>query len=159
MRYDRLAVAAAALMALMTGAGRVEAQTATQVVGFKVVPMNRVAIGTASASFTTQRAATNSAAPTSAMVAGSSYGITTNEKNQKIVASINAPLPAGTTLAVSLGAPAGAVSKGMKTLGTTAADVVTGITALTATELPITYALNARQPVTRVVTYTITSGM
>ena len=36
-------------------------------------------------------------APTSASVAGSSYGITTNEANQKIAASINSPLPSGVT--------------------------------------------------------------
>ena len=112
--------------------------------------MNRVVIASASASVRT-----------TAAVAGSSYGITTNEVNQKITASLDAPLPRGVSLSVSLGAPAGAKSKGTKALGTASADVVTGITAVSASELPITYTLSgsAEKCGPRVVTYTITSGL
>ncbi|MEO7455759.1 MAG: hypothetical protein ABIY52_05810, partial [Gemmatimonadaceae bacterium] len=115
------------MIALVIGAGCLQAQTASQAVTFKVIPMNRVAIASASASFSPQRAATNSAPTNVARVGGSSYGITTNEVNQKITASLDAPLPAGTTLSVAMAAPAGAASKGAKTLGTAASlDVVTG---------------------------------
>ncbi|MEO7455255.1 MAG: hypothetical protein ABIY52_03280, partial [Gemmatimonadaceae bacterium] len=76
-------------------------------------------------------------------------------------ASLDAPLPAGTTLSVAMAAPAGAASKGAKTLGTAASlDVVTGSSRLTASELPITYTVNgAAAQGAHVVTYTITSGM
>ncbi len=157
MRINRLATAMAATMALTIGAGRVHAQTATQVVTFKVVAANRMAFGNASASVSVQRP--NASAPTSASVAGSSYGITTNEVNQKISASINAPLPAGTTLAVSLAAPAGATSKGMKALSTRPADVVTGISAVNADALPVTYQVTGHAGGARIVTYTITAGL
>ena len=158
MRINRLATAVAAAVTLVIGAGSVHAQTATQVVTFKVVAANRMAFGSASASVSVQRPSA-SAAPTSASVAGSSYGITTNEVNQKISASINAPLPAGETLAVSLAAPAGATSKGMKTLSTQPADVVTGISAVNADALPVTYQVTGNARGARVVTYTITAGL
>jgi hypothetical protein len=94
---------------------------------------------------------------------GSSYGITTNEKNQKITAAIDTPMPSGMTLAVALGAPAGGTSAGSRTLGTASADVVTGISMVSASALPIVYTLSASStapvaPGSRTVTFTIAAG-
>ena len=160
MRFNHSVIAVCGSLALALCAGQVQAQTATQMVRFKVVAMNRVAIASASASLTMQRPSAANVRTTAA-VAGSSYGITTNEANQKITASLNAPLPRGVSLSVALAAPDGAKSKGTKALGTASADVVTGITAVSASELPITYTLSgsAEKIGPRVVTYTITSGL
>ena len=99
------------------------------------------------------------------MVAGTSYVVTTNEKNQKITASLDASVPNTLSLAVALGAPRGAVSRGLRTLSTTATDVVTGITGSDGAALPMTYQWNGSSTIApaalknRIVTYTITAGL
>ena len=139
------------------------AQTATQTVTFSVVSNTRVAIGSVTAPL---RSASISAdgTRTSATVAGSSYAIMTNEKNQKIVASIDGALPADVSLAVSLGAPRGASTSGVTLLGRTATDVVTGITGADGGALPMSYRWNGASASVgalrnRIVTYTITAGL
>jgi hypothetical protein len=146
-------------MALSMSAG---AQTATQVVHFQVNPVNQLAVSGNPAPLVVSSAVAGSM-PTSASVSGTSYAVSTNETNQKIIASINATMPAGLSLEVSLAAPSGAASAGPVTLGTSGADVVTGITATAASALPITYRLNASPSAdltsqARTVTFTIVSG-
>ena len=161
MRFNRLAAAFAGVLAFGVLSESLLAQTATQTVTFSVVSMSRAAVsGTATPIIV--RTATVRGAPTGASVIGTSYAITTNESNQKIAVSLNAPMPSGVSLAVSLAAPAGAASTGTTTLGTVSADVVTGISGVSATALPIVYTLGASAPVTsprRVVTFTITAGV
>ena len=163
MRFDRWTAAAAGLLAIGSGTGSLLAQTATQTVTFRVVSMSRVAVS-GSGSPVIVRTVTASRAPDRAPGHGASYTITTNESNQKIVASLDAPMPSGVSLAVSLAAPAGAVSAGSTDLGTASADVVTGISGVSATALPIVYTLSASAdtavaPRKRVVTFTITAGL
>jgi hypothetical protein len=139
------------------------AQTATQVVTFSVVPINRVAVTGAPAPLVMNSAVAGQT-PASVSAAGGTYAITTNESNKKITASVNQALPAGVSLEVSLAAPDGAATPGNVALGTAASDVVTGISSLNAASLPITYRLTASPnaqvsgAATRTVTFTIVSG-
>lgn len=139
------------------------AQTATQVVTFSVVPINRVAVAGAPASLVVS-SATAGQAPTSVTAAGGTYAVTTNESNKKITASLDQALPAGVSLEVSLAAPVGAAAAGSVPLSTSASDLVTGISSISAASLPITYRLTASPSAqvsgaaTRTVTFTIVSG-
>lgn len=139
------------------------AQTATQTVTFSVVSSTRVAIGNVTAP-ATRTSLVADRTRTSAIVAGTSYAIVTNEKNQKITASLNGALPKSVSLAVALSAPNGAASKGMTPLSTTSTDVVTGITGTDSAALPMSYqwtsaAASAAALRNRIVTYTITAGL
>ena len=162
MRFTRQMVALAGILGLALGTETLQAQTATQTVTFSVVPVSRIAVsGTAGPIVVAT--ATPGSPPTSASMGGTSYAITTNETNQKISAALDAPMPAGVSLAVALGAPSGASSTGSMTLTTAASDVVTGISSVSATALPIVYTLSATAtapvaPGTRTVTYTIAAG-
>lgn len=161
MRTHRMVVALGSVFSIGIGAVRAQAQTATQTVTFSVVPMSRAAVSAFAGPIVVSTA--SAGAPTSASMGGSSYAIATNETNQKISAALDAPMPSGVSLAVSLAAPAGAASTGSMTLGTAAADVVTGISAVSATSLPIVYKLSASSTAvvaagTRTVTFTIVAG-
>ncbi|MEO8335278.1 MAG: hypothetical protein ABI664_09905 [bacterium] len=162
MRIIQRIVVMAGVLVLGSAFENAGAQTATQTVTFSVVAINRVAVS-GSAGPLVVTTANPGAAPTSATMGGTSYGITTNEINQKISAAIDSPMPSGMTLAVALAAPAGAASRGTMTLGTASADVVTGISAVNASALPITYTLSASAtapvaPGSRTVTFTIAAG-
>ena len=138
------------------------AQIATQVVQFEVRAVSQIGITGSSAPLVINTA-TAGAQLTSVMSTGSSYAITTNEVNQKIIASIDQPMPGGLMLEVALAAPAGATSAGNVALGTAGADVVTGISSLRESALPISYRLSATTNAqlgssTRTVTFTIVAG-
>jgi hypothetical protein len=138
-------------------------QTATQIVHIQVLAVNQIGVSGAPAPLVISSAAAGSA-PTSVTANGGSYAITTNEANKKITAALDAPLPPGVRLGVSLAAPQGAASAGDVSLGTSTADLVTGISSVAASALPITYRLSAEPdvympaPTTRTVTFTIVSG-
>jgi len=157
----RRSLAIAAILAVVT-AGGAAAQTATQVVHFRVDAVNQLAVSGNPAPLVVSVAVAGQSL-TSASGSTTTYAISTNESNQKIVASLDQPLPSGLGLHVQLAAPAGATSKGSVALATAAADVVTGISATTSSALMITYSLDA-SPVagvtsaTRTVTYTIVAG-
>jgi hypothetical protein len=162
MRITRLVIALTGALALGLCAERVHAQTATQTVTFRVVPISRIAISAPVGPIVVSTASAGSA-PTSASMGGTTYAISTNEVNQKISAALDAPMPNGVSLAVSLAAPAGAASIGATTLSTASADVVTGISTVSAASLPIVYTLSASAsapvaPGTRTVTFTIAAG-
>ena len=164
MRVQRQAVLVTMVSILGVIPCALSAQTATQIVTFSVVSSSRVAIGNLAAPLRTVSTSPDRIR-TSAVVAGTSYAVTTNEKNQKITASLDAGVPKAVALAVSLGAPRGASSKGLTVLGTTAKDVVTGISGVDGADLPMTYqwkdssAASAATLRNRVVTYTITAGL
>ena len=165
MRVQRQAVLATMVSLLGVAPCALSAQTATQVVTFSVVSSSRVAIGNLAAPIRTVSISPDRIR-TSAVVAGTSYAVTTNEINQKITASLDAGVPKAFALAVSLGAPRGASSKGLTVLGTTAKDVVTGISVVDGADLPMTYqwkdsssAASAAVLRNRLVTYTITAGL
>jgi hypothetical protein len=141
----------------------VGAQTATQAVTFSVVSSSMVTIGNLAAT-SREAVAPAAKARTSAKVAAASYAVATNENDQKITASLDAPVPQTLLLSVALGAPRGAVSGGFRRLSTTATDVVTGITRTDGAALPMRYqwkrvpSISMTTPKHRVVTYTITAG-
>jgi hypothetical protein len=146
----------------MIAARDVAAQVASQVVQFEVRAVNQIGISGTPLPLVIN-SATAGGQPTSVTSTGASYAITTNEVNQKIIASIDQPMPSGVTLEVSLGAPAGAASAGNVALGTAGADVVTGISGLRESALPISYRLSAVTTAqlgssTRTVTFTIVAG-
>ena len=162
MRSNRRRVVLTGVLMLGVAFGVAQAQTATQTVTFQVVPMSRIAVSGAAGPLVVS-VASPGAQPTTATMGGSTYGITTNETNQKITAAIDTPMPSGMTLAVALGAPPGASSAGSMTLGTASADVVTGISMVSASALPIVYTVSASAtaPVTsgsRTVTFTLAAG-
>ena len=104
MRCIRLAAVFAGLFFHGLVPERLLAQTATQTVTFSVMPTSRTIVsGTARPIIV--RTTTAGRVPISASDGGSSYAITTNESNQKISASLDAPMPHGVVLAVSLAAP------------------------------------------------------
>lgn len=151
-------VVAAALLS-----ANADAQTATQVIQFQVTAINQIGVTGAPAPLVISTA-TAGGPPTSVTASGGSFAITTNEANKKITASLDAPLPVGVRLEISLAAPEGAASAGDVSLSTGAEDLVTGISSLAASALPITYRLSADAtvhmpvPETRTVTFTIVSG-
>ena len=159
MRRTLVAVAGVALNAGIAGG-----QQATQVVQFRVNPVSEIAVSGTPAPLVVGSAIAGSA-PTSATSSGTTWAISTNESNQKVIASIDAIMPTGLSLEVALAAPAGASSRGLVPLGTSGADVVTGISTVAASALPISYRLSATPsaPVssaqTRTVTFTIVSGV
>jgi hypothetical protein len=158
----RLVIAPAQVLALGLAFNGLQAQTATQAVGFRVVPISRAIVSGPAGPLVVSTAIAGSA-PTSASMGGTSYAITTNESNQKISAALDAPMPSGVSLAVALAPPAGAASIGSIPLGTTSSDLVTGISAVNAVALPIVYTLSATAtapiaPGTRTVTFTIMAG-
>lgn len=83
--------------------------------------------------------------PAPITVAGGSYTVTTPNPNRTyaITARLNANMPTGTTLAITLGAPSSAVSLGAVSLDVTARNVVTGI--------------DRRENFTQNITYTFTA--
>lgn len=149
------------VLALGLGAATGASAQATQGVSFQVDAINQIAF-TGGPSLVVS-SATAGAEPTSA-TAAVSWGVTTNQGNSKITGSMNAALPAGVTLSVSLAAPGGATSAGSQPLGTTAVDLVTGLTRVARSGLGVTYTLSATAAAgvvpstTRTVTFTITGG-
>lgn len=78
-------------------------------------------------------------------VAGGTYTITTTNPNRTyaITARLNANMPAGATMAVTLAAPPGATSLGAVALDVTARNVVTGIGRNVISTQNITYTFTA----------------
>ena len=157
-------ISTAAAMVLCLDISAAGAQSATQVVSFRVNPISEIVMSGSPAPITVD-APRSGSQPTSATMGGTSYAITTNEGNQKISAALDRSMPNGVSLAVALGAPDGGASRGSVALGTRAADLVTQIPPGAARGLPIVYTLNAtpaaRQGAsgTRIVTYTISAGL
>ncbi|CAN5527383.1 hypothetical protein BH23BAC4_BH23BAC4_08190 [soil metagenome] len=97
--------------------------------------------------------------------ASSSYNLTTNGADKKIVAELDSAFPTGITLAANMAAPsAGGSSVGAVNLSSSAQDLVTGITRLRGSAVPITYTASATveaEPdpgISRTVTFTVTNS-
>jgi hypothetical protein len=152
MRDLRKTVGVLSALALSATGSTLRAQTATQTVTFRVVGVNRAVVAGMTAPL--------DARPRSASVGRASYALSTNEASQKITASLDRSMPAGTALSVALTAPAGATSRGKTTLGTAATDVVMEIPAGVNGAQPLEYTMSGAPagPLaaeSRVVTYTI----
>jgi hypothetical protein len=136
---------------------------ASQVVTFRVIAVNQVAVS--SAALSPERVAAGSAGG----IAGRSsargtYGMATNESGKKIVLSLDADLPPDVSVSMALTAPPGAASSGPIQLTSRGSDAVTDVPASMQTGLPISYALtgaaNAIEPslAGRTIWMTIISG-
>lgn len=142
-------------LALPLGTRTVQAQhSVSQTVQLRVVAASQAAVQSAVAALPVR-----STGPTIAM---GTYGIATSETNQKISASLDRAMPAGTSLSVSMAVPSGAAAV-ETTLGTAATDVVTGIPVSAASGLPVSYMIQGQVPRAkaerRVITYTFTAGI
>ncbi|HEX7938307.1 MAG TPA: hypothetical protein VF483_04895, partial [Gemmatimonadaceae bacterium] len=138
----RAARVLAGLVVLGIASGEATAQQATQVVHFRVDAVSQLAVSGNPAPLVVS-AAIAGQSPASATASTTTYAISTNESNQKIVASLDQQMPSGTNLEVTLAAPTGASSRGAVALATSGADLVTGISTTAASDLPITYRLSA----------------
>lgn len=113
----------------------------------------------------TVQTATAGSQPDPVAESTTTYSVTTSASNQKIVARLESPMPAGVSLTVQLVAPPGASSVGAVTLTTTDQDVVGPIaTPETAAGLSVKYELSATVsagPVattTRTVVFSVVAG-
>jgi hypothetical protein len=150
----------AAAVIILAGTAPLAAQrSVSQVVNFRILGQSRATVA--------PMATPIALGQTGATVASGVMTLTTNESNQKIVASLDRAMPAGATLSAALRAPLAAASTGRKLLETRATDVVTGIAATTAAKLPIEYRVQNANPASqepardgeqRLVTYTIIAG-
>lgn len=116
-------------------ANRLDAQTATQVVRFRVLPASRAAIEPVTTPLS-MRGAKSAEARTR-------YAFGTTEPNRKLLASLDRAMPGGITLSVSLTPPAGASTAGPVVLDTVATDLLTSIPVSAETGLPVRYTLSA----------------
>ena len=153
----------AAVTLCIAVAGAAQAQTATQTVTFRVNAISEIAVSGSPAPMVMD--APRGGGETNVTMGGTSYAITTNEGNQKIVVALDRAMPTGVSLAVLLGAPSGGASHGSVALSTRATDAVSSIPAGSARALPIVYTLSATDAArqgasgTRIVTYTIAAGL
>ncbi len=143
-----------ALTVIVVVAKPAVAQSARQIVRFRVLPQQAAVVQPMTAAMTVRDRAS--------AVATGSYAFSANESNRKITASLDEPMPEGSSLAVSMTAPDGARSTGETILGMDAADVVTAIPASQSNGLPVRYVVRAPQGLgsagQRLVTYTVTGA-
>ena len=118
-------------MALLVAGHRLDAQSATQVVRFSVLPASRAAVEPVTTPLSTR-------APSAVE---SRYAIATSAPNRKLVVSLDRRLP-GVSLTVRLVPPSGASTRGAVTLNTTATDLLTSIPVAAAMDLPVRYTLS-----------------
>ena len=136
------------LVALLVGAGRADAQLSVS----------------GNPSTLRVQSATAGGLPLPATDGSTSYNLFLLSFSQhKIVAQLNAPMPSGVTLSVSLGAPMTGTSAGSVDLSTTARTVVSGITfafsgSSISYQLSATPAAGVVPPQSRTVTFTIVAG-
>jgi hypothetical protein len=129
-------------------------QTASQLVNFRILPASHATVAPVTRPMSLQGDRAESR---------SSWSIVTNRADQKILASLDRPLPRGSSLIVTLAAPAGAASAGPVALDTVATEVVTGIPVTAQSDLPLHYVVNADRATSRAagdaqtvtVTYTV----
>lgn len=139
------------VVALLASAGRVDAQTASQVVRFRVLPASRASVDPVTKPLSTRGTA----------AAESHFAIGTTEPNRKVLASVDHAVP-GMSLSVALTPPAGAASRGPVVLDTVAHDLLTSIPVAVESGLPVRYTLStddaptARSAEDRAVTVTYT---
>jgi hypothetical protein len=77
----------------------------------------------------------------------SSYAITTNGNDKKIIGSLDLPLPNNLQVSIHLQAPSGAQSQGHVNLSSQSATLVTGISRIAQGNLSITYTFSSTSPV------------
>jgi hypothetical protein len=144
----------AALVLLVVAMEPSGAQTATQLVRFRVLVHQAADVAPMAAPLTLRGRA--------AAATTGTYAFAANEADRKITASLDQAMPAGSSLVLAMTAPAGARSAGEITLGTDDVDVVTAIPASQSSGLPVRFVVRApaglESPEQRLVTYTVTAA-
>lgn len=135
---SRWCAVVAGAAALLLSANRLEAQTASQLVRFRVLPASRATVEPVTTLLSTRGAG--------AAEADTRYAIGTTAPNRKLIASLDRAMPDGVSLSVSLTPPMGAIATGPVTLGTVATDLLTSIPVASETGLPVRYTLSADSP-------------
>lgn len=103
-------------------------------------------------------------APDAASATAGTYSVVVTAPNQKITGQLDAPMPAGTTLRITLVAPSGATSHGAVALDTSPHDLVSGLQIGAFDNMVITYRLETTvaagvvTPTSRSVTLKIVAG-
>lgn len=137
-----------------------DTNSASVTITISVSPINVIAISGGAVTLSVNSAVAGSA-PTSVTDETHTYAITTNEQHRAIQASIDADMPQGVTLLMSLESPSAEATSTVVALSTTPARAVTGISTLAVANKKITYTMNATADagvvptITRVVTLTI----
>jgi hypothetical protein len=165
-KLKKVATAVAAALGLACSAGAWAADNVSQTVTLEVQAVNEISVSSPTLSLIISSGTAGSSTLTSATNTATTYNITTNETNKKIVAKINSAPPAGVTLTTTLAAGGGAAgtSAGPVSLSSTDQNVVTGITQSASSGNQISYSLSATlaagvvPSTTRVVTFTIVAG-
>lgn len=145
------------LLGLMMTASASLAQTsASQTIRIQFEPMRRADVTAAPAMMATRTAGVSTGT--------GFYRIATTEAGQKIVASLDRPMPVGATLALTMAAPHGASTAGAVLVRSSGLDVVTEIQPMPASDLPIAITMIAARGAIdglgeqRLLTYTILTG-
>jgi hypothetical protein len=139
---------------LLAAAAPLAAQSATQVVNFRVLVLQHATVQAPAAPMAPRSGA--------GAVSMGTYAFATNEANRKISASLDQAMPAGSSLSVTMAAPAGAQPVANAVLGTDAVDLVIAIPPSQTSGLPVRYDVRAPNGITtseqRIVTYTVTAA-
>ena len=147
-RWTRIVTAGGLLLSAMGDELRAQT-TVTQRVNFRVLPARRAVIA-----MSTQPGPGS----TSAVVRLGTLTLSTNEPNQKLVASIDQPTPGRTSPSGAVVAAGNASSAGRLTSGTGATDVLTPIP-VTGAQLRVALPMSDGAPIAvrkaRLVTYTL----
>jgi hypothetical protein len=135
---------------------------AQQIVNFQVNPINEISVSGNPGTLIIN-SATAGQDPDPAEDTSTTYSVTTNEENKKIVGKIDSTMPQYTTLEVQLAAPQGGSSAGYIALGTTDQNLVTGISKLSESGKQISYRFSAQAEAgtlngSRTVTLTLTDS-
>lgn len=144
---------ATAGLLLVAGWASAEAQSATQLVRFRVIPQSHAEVAPVMKPISLR--SSSSGTSTSALA------LSTNDANLKVTASIDRSMPAGTSLTIAVGNAAQGSAADVKPLDTDATDVLAGMSAMDGTRIPIAYRIAAsernatREAEERLVTYTL----
>jgi hypothetical protein len=133
---------------------------ATQTITFSVDPISEISLsGDPPPLVATQATAGNNPAE---VVDGSTfYAVTSNGFSEKLMCCLNASMPTGTTLCVTVAAPEGATSFPDMDMDVSNQNIVTGISQVAQSNLQITYIFEATasagvvSSTSRIVTFTL----
>ncbi len=133
---------------------------ATQTITFSIDPITEISVSGDPTPLSASLASAGSD-PSDVTEESTFYSLTTNGCSEKVVVCINAPMPTGTGLCVTVTAPNGATSVGCIDLDGSNQNVVTGITQVSQSNLQISYILQTTAAAgiitstTRTVTFTL----
>jgi len=135
---------------------------AQQTINFQINGINEISVSGNPGTLVIN-SATAGQDPDPAEDTSTTYNVTTNEENKKIVGKIDSAMPQYTKLEVQLAAPTGGSSVGYVELGESDKNLVTGISKLSESGKQISYKFSAQAEAgtlsgSRTVTFTLTDN-